>query len=496
MGAVDIQIRVKNYRCFGDRAVGFSLHRGITGFIGGNNTGKSTMLRLFYDLRDLFRETARCLEEFKVGQSLEFTLPPVPEGVDRDRLFHRQSDQPLVLELTSGGCDLVVVCQRTGAVQWHCGNHEPGETPMVRDLHMLARMFYVGPFRPFQNSGLKGKSYDLVFGSDFFRSCCRDAEEGSKQACEELQRAGQAVADCFGLESFEFQPGKNGDAGFAIDGNWQPVEDLGSGIGQTFLIFLQVVRHRPSFVLIDEPEAHLHPSVQSDFLTQLAGFGELGLLTSTHHLGLARSVSDHLYLVSRNPGETRSRIEPYKAEQRLSETLGELQVAEPKRGGGQKLLLVEGPTEIKAIRKLLAKIDRNHRVVLLPLGGSSMINGHREDELKEVRKICSEVYALVDSERPHAGARESDHHRAFRDACRRVGITCHILERRALENYFSGRAIKQVLGHGFRELKPFETVKDVHSKWPKSENWKIVQQMSREEFAGTDLWEFLQKIVD
>jgi len=69
------------------------------------------------------------------------------------------------------------------------------------------------------------------------------------------------------------------------------------------------------------------------------------------------------------------------------------------------------------------------------------------------------------------------------------------LERRALENYFSTKAVKQVLGDKFRAPGPFEDLKDVNSKWPKSENWKIVQQMGRDELEDTDLWQFLKSLV-
>lgn len=124
-----------------------------------------------------------------------------------------------------------------------------------------------------------------------------------------------------------------------------------------------------------------------------------------------------------------------------------------------------------------------------------MINGHREDELKEVKKICDDVYALIDSEKRSSGERESANHRAFRESCQRVGIQCHILERRALENYFSTRAVQQVLGEKFRAPKHFEDLKEVNSKWPKSENWKIVQQMNRSELEDTDLWGFLAGLV-
>jgi len=491
-----LSIRVKNYRCFGAQSsAGFVLKQGITGFVGENNTGKSTMLRLFYDLRGVFRKAANQLDQFRPGREMFFQMPPLPAGIERNRFFHQKNGDALVVEIASEGSEIVLVCRRDGRVQWSLGHHLPEDTGMAEDLRMLSRMFYVGPFRPFQACGLDGVSFDLRFGREFFDACSRAASGGHPEEKKSLDSVCLTVSELFDLEQFAFQNDSQGHPGFLLNGSWMGAEELGSGMGQCFLILFQAARHHPSFVLIDEPEAHLHPSIQTDFLTQLAGYGQYGLIISTHHSGVAQSASDHLYRVKRHAEREGSVIEPFQPESRLSQTLGEMQVSLQSQKNGPQVLLVEGPTEIKALRKLMAKINRHHSVVLLPLGGSSMINGHREDELREVKKICSSVYALIDSERDSPEARESAHHRAFREACHHAGIHCHILERRSLENYFSGRAIHQVLGRKFRELGPYENVNTVHSRWPKSENWKIVQQMRPEEFEGTDLWEFCRELV-
>jgi len=453
------------------------------------------MLRLFFDLRKLFADLAEKLDHFQPGDDFTFELPELPKGVDRDRFFHLHNKEPLVVELDSGGCELDLIFNRDGQIRWKCGNMLPRDSHIIRDLHMLSRMFYIGPFRPFQTHGSSGKSYDVIFGEPFFQQCIELYQSKSVQDKELLQTVAEDVAGVFGLNEFSFEPGSHGDAGFRVNGDWMPTGELGSGVGQCFLLYVQAALARPSFILVDEPEAHLHPSIQSDFVTQLAGYAQYGLLTSTHHTGLAQSISDHIYQVSRRPGAGRSIIAPYRPGKRLSLTLGEMQVPVTNNGKEPKLLLVEGPTEIKALRKVLAKIKRDHDVVLMPLGGSSMINGRREDELKEVKKICDRVYAVIDSEKRSERAGISPNHKAFQESCRRVGIQCHILERRALENYFSTRAVQQVLGDKFRAPRPFEDLKEVNSKWPKSENWKIVQQMSRDELEGSDLWEFMRSLV-
>src|SRR5690348_1964126 len=61
--ATSFDLTIKNYRCFADEEPArISVRPGFTAFLGPNNAGKSTMLRLFYELRTLF-EMAGTVEQ-------------------------------------------------------------------------------------------------------------------------------------------------------------------------------------------------------------------------------------------------------------------------------------------------------------------------------------------------------------------------------------------------------------------------------------------------
>ena len=81
--------------------------------------------------------------------------------------------------------------------------------------------------------------------------------------------------------------------------------------------------------------------------------------------------------------------------------------------------------------------------------------------------------------------------KGFLKACENVGIKCHILERRAIENYFSERAIQAVKGEQYRAIEPYQRLKDTSPCWSKEENWRIAREMTKEEFEDTDLGKFL-----
>jgi recombinational DNA repair ATPase RecF len=52
---MQIDLTLRNYRCFPDtRPMRISLGSGLTAFIGVNNSGKSSLLKFFYEFRNLF----------------------------------------------------------------------------------------------------------------------------------------------------------------------------------------------------------------------------------------------------------------------------------------------------------------------------------------------------------------------------------------------------------------------------------------------------------
>lgn len=50
-----MDITIKNYRCFPDTSPArISLRKGFTAVLGSNNSGKSSLLKFFYEFRNLF----------------------------------------------------------------------------------------------------------------------------------------------------------------------------------------------------------------------------------------------------------------------------------------------------------------------------------------------------------------------------------------------------------------------------------------------------------
>lgn len=268
---------------------------------------------------------------------------------------------------------------------------------------------------------------------------------------------------------------------------------MGSGIAQLILVLMSAAINKPEYILIDEPELNLHPSLQLDFLTSLASCAKQGVLFATHSYGLARAAADRIYSVSlKTPGE--SQVRPYEETPQLSEFLGAMSYSGYADLGFQKVLLVEGPTDLRVVQQFLRLYKKDHKVVLIHLGGASSINGHSDAELLEIKRICTDVSALVDSERTESSAPPRKDVQAFSEACKRVGIKCHVTEHRAMENYFTDSAVKKAKGEKYRALNPFERLKDADPCWAKSENWRIAREMSLADVDATDIGIFFGNI--
>jgi ABC-type cobalamin/Fe3+-siderophores transport system ATPase subunit len=530
---VRLDIELKNYRCFPDtHPARFSIGRRFLGFIGTNNSGKSTLLRSFYELREFYGRFSSPRQNL-LGYLMEQTTDRINfQGVvDQDEVFSNTNDRDIELRFTLDLADeqepsllprpnlttatrLAMRIERDTRnvsfkiedpalpgpdVGWdesvliHGGTPFLDFAPWFEIFRWLASALYIGPFRNAINTG--GTTYyDLQVGTAFINQWDtyksgpnRSQNRAALQLTQEIQRI-------FDLRSLDINASNDNETLlFTINGQPYRLEEVGGGLAHFVIVLAFGAIQRPPLILIDEPELNLHPSLQLDFLTTLATYARQGTLFSTHSIGLARAAGEIVYSVRRiEPGV--SEIRELEGTPRLAEFLGELSLSGYQELGFDKVLLVEGPKDVTAVQRLLRLYGIEHKVVLLTLGGGSLINAQSESQLEEITRLTPNAFALIDSEKSSPGDELGRDRAEFVAACERVGITSHVLERRALENYFVDRAVKSVKGDKYRALGPFELLRDAEHPWGKDENWRIAGAMLREELEGTDLHAFFEKV--
>jgi predicted ATP-dependent endonuclease of OLD family len=362
---------------------------------------------------------------------------------------------------------------------------------------LLFRTVYLGPYRNIANRADQGQAiyYDLVIGNSFVIQWDSYKSGITKQGRYSALTTEKEIAELLGFDSLEINASQDKHTLLLTINKSTPLAlmDVGSGIAQLILSIVSVATRSPSIVLIDEPELHLHPSMQIKFLQVLAKYADYGVIFSTHTVGLARQAADQIYLVSQDKKTGKSSLTPFDAPKSSAQILGELSYSQFNALGGSHLLLVEGSTEVRLMHVLLRKLKIEANVMVLPLGGSSLIGANRENELAEFNRTGASIFVLIDSEKPSAEAELDSGRAAFQKTCGELfGISrVHVLERRATENYWTSDAIQKVKGEKYRALAPFESLDDLAIKWSKSENWKIAEKTDFEVIESTDLGKFL-----
>ena len=332
---MQVEITIKNYRCFPDtNPLHIEIKEGFTAFVGVNNSGKSSILRFFYEFRGLFQVIANPNQLFPLlrGSQDGFSLPHSVKDVrelfsdsnDRDlsiefRLPAASSPHPRpsavsitvprdrnlfqTISFVAGGMQ-----HKTESTYMSQGNyfiHIPN-LGMVVDFTELsefainiANSMYIGAFRNAINTGTNENYFDIAVGQGFIQRW-RAYKTGSvKKENELIKQITRDISSIFELD-LEINPTPDdqtlqifvGDRSFKLN-------ELGAGIAQFILVLGTAAIRVPTFILIDEPELNLHPSLQLSFLTTLASYAQRGVIFSTHSIGLARAMANRVYAVKR-----------------------------------------------------------------------------------------------------------------------------------------------------------------------------------------------------
>jgi ABC-type cobalamin/Fe3+-siderophores transport system ATPase subunit len=534
-----LRVEVRNFRGFGDAGPArFVLGDGVTAFIGLNNSGKSTLLRMFYELRPLLRLTSAHSTDFNQAlNGIPSHVPLQPPVAEPAEMFNNVNRRPMQIALALdplpeqvvGGAPIPAAVELElpyatqtfiarvivdGAVvqptsqlrlaqlegRWVLTRAGAGPVADMSDYMAmcaeLANSLYIGAFRNAINAGA-GSYYDLQVGSGFVEAWDNFKTGSTRANTVAALAVTDVIREIFGFDSLELNADRGGtNLQVVVNGRPYLLHELGGGLAHFIVVLAYVATREPEWLFIDEPELNLHPSLQLEFLLAVAAQARKGVAFATHSIGLARASADRTYAVRRTD-DTPATVSEIEELPRLSEFLGELSFAGYRDLGFGAVLLVEGQTDVRTFQQLLKHYGAEHQTLVMPLGGGGSINADVGAELEELRRITDAVFAVVDSERAAAGVDPAATIRDFATACDAAGVACLILERRAIENYFTDAAVVAELGEDHRALTPYEDFKTVTPRWNKRDkNWRIARRLMREDLDATDLGPFLERVVE
>jgi ABC-type phosphate transport system ATPase subunit len=510
------RITLNNYRCFSDeKPAVIEIDSGFTALIGANNSGKSSVLRFFLEFRNLFW----CLANWPQNGPFNVSLLHVE---DWDEVFCNRNRRSMIIDIENPGSGRgwlakirftlersqkntsrfqtwtettygeTVSSQSWISVDMMLANgnqYTCNSSKFVQFAKTVIESIYIGPFRNAISEGA-GSYYDVSIGTSFISQWDIWKTGATKAQNSAAQNVADDIAHIFDFKRFEINaaPDKK-SLQVIIDGKSYRLRELGAGLAQFIIVFGNVAIRRPGLLLIDEPELNLHPSLQIDFLTSLASYATYGVMFASHSVGLARAVSDRIYSFQKK-GDAPT-VKPFEQTPNYAEFAGEMSFSSFKEIGCDRILLVEGVTEVKAVQQFLRALGKDHTIVIIPMGGGQLIRGGVQQELHELTRLSTRVAVLIDSERAHAGQALAPDREAFVQDCLALKFEVHVTTKRAFENYLTERAIQEEKGEKFKCLADYDRLKDAQNAWAKSDNWRIARRMTRDEILATDIGAFL-----
>lgn len=526
------RIRFYDFRCFSrEQPATLELLDGFTSFIGPNNAGKSALIKSVYELRQAFRaflnfhQNPNQFTQKNHGWNVPAPLHEHADIVtDRDDPSCVIELEPIVFMSQDGNCvakarmefehpydhfrirlfsadgrELAVqntptaVTTKPSAETFTIASGETFDMgPLIAFVAALGKAQYFGPFRNAINEG-GGGHFDSQIGTGFINQWHQWKTGPSKKQNRAIERVTEDVRRLIGARTLEINASNElKTLQIVVDRKPLKLQELGAGFSQLVVVLGNALIREPSFILIDEPELHLHPALQSDFLMTLATYAEHGVLYTTHSMGLAR-LADRCYTVQKKM--EKSVVCSFDRTPNYAEFLGSLGVAGLMELGWDRILLVEGTKDVRTMQQFLRLYEKDRKTIVLPLGGESMVNGKVSHELSEVRRLCDRVFAVVDSERTEESADPINARKKFAEICEGLGIQCHVTNWRAIENYISQRALDVVWSDKrYTALAPYAAPSKDGGFWGKGESWKAAARMTRGELDSTDVGQFLSGV--
>jgi hypothetical protein len=221
------RLTLKNYRCFADEdPARFDIGDGFVSFVGLNNSGKSSLLKFFYEFREIFRHlSSGSGYEYWKGGGAAFNLAGVTDPLevfttfnDRPLQFSIEFDAPvgafegpfrLRLEVTverqppntspwTFRSQMFVNEVRFDAA-WRGGSFNP--KPLMDELSSLARTLYIGPFRNVLSLAPEGPYFDITVGRAFVERWRAQKTRGVKAENRAARQLEREICQIFGFES-------------------------------------------------------------------------------------------------------------------------------------------------------------------------------------------------------------------------------------------------------------------------------------------------------
>jgi hypothetical protein len=252
---------------------------------------------------------------------------------------------------------------------------------------------------------------------------------------EALTRIQTTVNELLGVkvDAFEGPPGRRGENTAELDVDQFLIQVNGSGIREALRLILDTEFERPRILLVEEPEIHLHPALETSVMSYLREVSKTAQVFITTHSTnfLDTGNFENVFLVAKDDSSTVvSPITLAEAEEKLPSELG---IRLSSLFMYDQIIFVEGPSDEQIIREFARSLGVNFgqlNLGFVQMRGVRNIGHYAAAEVVSfLTKRRVRLWFLVDSDES-----TSVHFSRLKEDFG-TNAQLHILKKREIENY-------------------------------------------------------------
>ena len=221
-----------------------------------------------------------------------------------------------------------------------------------------------------------------------------------------------------------------------------PIEALGSGVHEVFMLASEIVVRPTHTILLEEPEVHLHPTLQRRFMQFVMEETSNQIFLTTHSATIIDTPGAQIFEV-RNDGN--AAVKSLGSTQERFAACREIGFRASDLLQTNSILWVEGPSDriylLNWIKEIAPDLQEGLHFSIMFYGGKLLSRLSLDEEAVEdfikLLPICRSPVMLIDSDKSGGQSKIRETKLRILTEFEAIGAFCWITEGREIENFYS-----------------------------------------------------------